>query len=157
VEQRVVGVNAFAGATPFLLAAMAGDTEVMRALAAGGADPRLKTKDDTTALMLAAGLGRYLAESRVTERQALEAVNVVLDFGADVNASNASGNTALHGAAHTKANQVIELLVQHGADVNATNKRGQTPTMIGDTVRAGSATVAGRTSTGDLLRQLGGK
>ena len=35
---------------------------------------RLKTKDDTTALMLAAGLGRYLAESRVTEPQALEAV-----------------------------------------------------------------------------------
>src|SRR5204862_264541 len=82
VEQRVAGVNAFSGATPFLLAAMAGDTEVMRALAAGGADPRLKTKDDTTALMLAAGLGRYLAESRVTEPQALEAVKVIVGLGA---------------------------------------------------------------------------
>jgi ankyrin repeat protein len=157
VEQRVAGVNAYSGATPFLLAAMAGDIEVMRALAAGGADPRQKTKDDTTALMLAAGLGRYLAESRVTEDQALEAVKVVLALGADVNAANESGNSALHGAAHTKANKVIEFLVEHGADVSAKNKRGQSPVEIGDTVRAGSATIASRTSTGDLLRQLGGK
>src|SRR5207237_10453254 len=103
------------GATACLLAGMAGDVEVMRALAAGGADPRLKTKDDTTALMLAAGLGRYLAESRVTEDRALEAVKVVLELGAEVNAANESGNTALHGAAHTKANKVIEFLVEHGA------------------------------------------
>jgi ankyrin repeat protein len=157
VEQRVAGVNAFPGATPFLLAAMAGDIEVMRALAAGGADPRLKTKDDTTALMLAAGLGRYLAESRVTEPQALEAVKVIFELGTDVNAANEAGNTALHGAAQIKANQVIEYLVAHGADVNAANKRGQTPVVLGDTVRAGSATVASRTSTGDLLRQLGAK
>jgi len=157
VEQRVAGVNAFPGATPFLLAAMAGDIEVMRALAAAGADPRLKTKDDTTALMLAAGLGRYLAESRVTEPQALEAVKVAFELGADVNAANESGNTALHGAAQVKANSVIEFLVAHGADVNVANKRGQTPETIGDTVRAGSATVASRTSTGDLLRQLGAK
>jgi ankyrin repeat protein len=129
----------------------------MRALAAGGADPRLKTKDDTTALMLAAGLGRYLAESRVTEQQALEAVKVIFELGADVNAANEAGNTALHGAAQIKANKVIELLVAKGADVNATNKRGQTPVMLGDTVRAGSATIASRTTTGDLLRQLGGK
>jgi ankyrin repeat protein len=157
VEQRVAGVNAFPGATPFLLAAMAGDIEVMRALAAGGADPRLKTKDETTALMLAAGLGRYLAESRVTEPQALDAVKVIVELGADVNAANESGNTALHGAAQIKANKVIEYLVEHGADVNVANKRGQTPVVLGDTVRAGSATVASRTSTGDLLRQLGAK
>ena len=93
----------------------------------------------------------------MTEDRALEAVKVVLELGADVNAANELGNTALHGAAHTKANKVIEFLVEHGADVNATNKRGQTPVVIGDTVRAGSATIASRTSTGDLLRQLGGK
>jgi ankyrin repeat protein len=157
VEQRVAGVNAFSGATPFLLAAMAGDIEVMRALASGGADTRLKTKDDTTALMLAAGLGRYLAESRVTEPQALEAVKVIIELGAEVNAANEAGNTALHGAAQVKANTVIEYLVAHGADLDAANKRGQTPVMVGDTVRAGSATVASRTSTGDLLRRLGAK
>ncbi|HEY7170346.1 MAG TPA: ankyrin repeat domain-containing protein [Vicinamibacterales bacterium] len=157
VEQRVAGVNAFAGATPFLLAATAGDIQTMQALAAAGADPRLKTKDETTALMLAAGLGRYLAESRVTEPQALEAVKVIVELGADVKAANEAGNTALHGAAQIKANTVIEFLVAHGADVNAANKRGQTPVILGDTVRAGSATVASRTSTGDLLRRLGGK
>jgi hypothetical protein len=52
---------------------------------------------------------------------------------------------------------VIEYLVAKGADVNAANKRGQTPITIGDTVRAGSATVASRTSTGDLLRELAAK
>ncbi len=67
LEHRLVGVNMYAGATAFLLAAVAADVDVMRALAAAGADPLLTSADKTTPLMVAAGLGRYLAESRVSE------------------------------------------------------------------------------------------
>ena len=155
VEHRLVGVNVYGGATPFLLAAVACDTEVMRALVAGGADPLRTSADKTTPLMVAAGLGRYMAESRVTEQQALNAVTLALELGGDVNAVNDSGNTALHGAAHTKSNRVVQFLVDHGTALNIKNKRGQTPLMIADTIRAGSATVASRTETGDLLRRLG--
>jgi ankyrin repeat protein len=154
VEQRVIGVNPHAGATPFLLAAMAGDVSVMRALAAGGADPRRTATDKTTPLMVAAGLGRYLAESRVTDAQALEAARLAIELGGDVNAANDAGNTALHGAAYIKSNALVQLLVDKGAIIDVANKRGQTPTTIADTIRAGSATMSSRTSTGDLLRKL---
>jgi len=155
VEHRVVGVNPYPGATPFLLAAMAADVEVMRVLAENGADPRLASTDGTTPLMVAAGLGRYLAESRVTEDRALATVKLALELGGEINAVNDSGNAALHGAAHTKANTIIKFLAGNGADINLRNKRGQTALMIADTVRAGSATVSQKTPTGDLLRSLG--
>ncbi len=155
IEHRVVGLNPYPGATPFLLAAMAGDVEVMRVLAENGAEPRLASKDGTTPLMVAAGLGRYLAESRVTEVRALATVKLALDLGGEINAVNDSGNAALHGGAHTKANTIIKFLAENGADLNLRNKRGQTPLMIADTVRAGSATVSQKTPTGDLLRSLG--
>jgi ankyrin repeat protein len=155
VEQRLAGVNLYVGATPLVLAAWAGDVDVMRVLAEGGADAGLTTSDHTTPLMIAAGLGRYQAESRVTERAALEVVNLALAMGNDVNARNDAGNTALHGAAYIKSNAIVQLLVERGADVNAKNRRGQTPLTVADTVRGGSATVATRTPTGDLLRKLG--
>jgi ankyrin repeat protein len=155
VEHRVAGVNPYPGATPYLLAAMAADVDVMRVLAEKGADPKLAANDGTTALMVAAGLGRYLAESRVTEVRALAAVKLALELGSDVNAVNDAGNTALHGAAQIKGNTIITFLAEKGADLNLRNKRGQTPLMIADTVRAGSATVNQKTPTGDLLRSLG--
>jgi ankyrin repeat protein len=155
IEHRVAGVNPYAGATPFLLAAMAGDVEVMRLLAEHGADPRLASNDGTTPLMVAAGLGRYLAESRVTEPLALAAVKLALELGGEINAVNDSGNAALHGAAQTKADTIVRFLAGNGADLNLKNKRGQTPLTIANTVRAGSATVIQKTPTGDLLRSLG--
>lgn len=157
VEHRVAGVNPYPGATPFLLAAMAGDVAVMQALADGGADPLRTANDKTTPLMVAAGLGRYMAESHVTEQQSLEAVRLALALGVDINAVNDAGSTALHGAAFIKANLLVRFLVDNGAAVNVANKRGQTPLMVADTIRAGSATVSGRTSTGDLLRELGAR
>ena len=136
---------------------MAGDAEVMRRLAAGGADPALTTDDGTTLLMVAAGLGRYEAESLVTEARTLEAVRTVLTFGADVNAVNDVGNTALHAAAHVKSEAVVQLLAERGAAIDVVNARGETPVLIADRFRAGSGNVTVRTPTGDLLRALGGQ
>src|SRR5262249_16425475 len=46
------------GATPFMLAAKSVDTQMMRLLLDGRADPLLKADDRTTAVILAAGLGK---------------------------------------------------------------------------------------------------
>ena len=153
-EHNKQGVNVFGGATPLMLAAMAGDAEVMQRLAAGGADPALTTDDGTTLLMVAAGLGRYEAESLVTEPRTLEAVRTALAFGADVNAVNDVGNTALHAAAHVKSEAVVQLLAERGAAIDVANARGETPVMVADRFRAGSGNVTVRTPTGDLLRAL---
>ncbi len=45
------------GATPFFLAAKFAEADIMRLLAAAGADPLFTMKDGTTALMAAAGVG----------------------------------------------------------------------------------------------------
>ena len=101
---------------------MAGDVDVMRVLAENGAYPRLASNDGTTPLMVAAGLGRHLAESRVTEVGALATVKLALELGGEINAVNDSGNAALHGAADTKANTLIKRLAKNGADLtSATN------------------------------------
>ena len=120
------------GATPFLLAAMDGDVAVMDALAAAGADTRLATDEGTTPLMVAAGLGRVPAETRVTEADALDALRFVLDRGPDVNAVNAAGRSALHGAAHVRSDAAVQLLVDHGAAVQVADRRGITPLMIAE-------------------------
>ena len=171
-----VGFNAailssLGGATPFWLAAMAADVDVLRVLAAHGADPRMATTADvtgaifdgqarvhrgTTPLMAAAGVGRNLALSLVTEDRALEAVAFIRTLGADVNAANAAGDTALHGAALVRSDALVELLVEGGATVRVENARGETPLDVAERfVNVGGATLVTRTSTGDLLRTLG--
>ena len=145
------------GATPFWVAAMSGLADVMRVLADAGADPTLTTKEGTTPLMAASGVGRVLAETRVSHGASLEAARAACELGADVNAVNAAGDTALHGAAHIRADALVQLLADRGAVLDVKNRRGETPLMVAErTIAAGSAPVYIRTSTGDLLRRLTG-
>jgi ankyrin repeat protein len=115
------------GATPFVLAALAADVDVMRILLASGADPSLATNEGTTALMVAAGTGRAVGETRVSESSSLEAAKLALQVGGNVNAANKNGDTALHGAAGVGADRMVTFLVENGATVNAANKNGRTP------------------------------
>jgi ankyrin repeat protein len=108
------------GATPFLLAAKSADVDLMRALVAAGADPRLTTADHTTPLMAAAGVGIWaVGESPGTSDEALKAVQYALELGGDVTAVNDYGYTALHGAAHRGAPALVELLAAKGAKLDA--------------------------------------
>jgi ankyrin repeat protein len=147
------------GATPFALAAEAGDVAVMRVLIDAGADPKLATKQGTTPLMLDAGLGRNASYTFMTENRALAAAKLLLDLGADVNAANDAGNTALHGAAHMRYEQLIQLLVAHGAELNVKNVDGQTPLAVAErSVQLfGNPVIELHTSAGDLLRKLGAR
>jgi ankyrin repeat protein len=123
-----------AGATPFFLAAWAADAEVMRLLLTHGANPRLANKDNTTALMAAAGVGR-VPSAATPERHALEAVKLCVELGLDVNAANANGETPLHGAAYRGIEggaSIVEFLVGSGAKINVKNKRNWTPLLIAE-------------------------
>ena len=143
------------GATPFLLAAMDANVAVMDTLVAAGADTRLATEEGTTPLMVASGLGRVPAETRVTEADTLDAVQLALDLGADVNATNAVGRSALHGAAHIRSDAAVQLLFDHGATVQVADQRGITPLMIAEGGGHILLPGLGGGSTADLLRALG--
>ena len=153
-----------AGATPFLLAAATGDVGIMRDLLAKGADPKLATKDNTTPLMVAAGVGWQQDRSKEEEKQAVEALRMLVEMGADVNAvSKDMGATALHGAAFTGANEVIKFLVEKGAKLDAMDKFGETPLSIAEGDPNGLKSDFGgvitpvHESTAKLIRQLGGE
>jgi uncharacterized protein len=118
----------FTGQTPFLRAAFSGDTATMRLLVEHGADPDLPTLAGTTPLMAAAGVGWVVAQTYTESPQALiDAVNLCLELGADIHASNSMGLTAVLGAINRGSNDLVELLARRGARLDITDKEGRTP------------------------------
>ena len=130
------------GATPFMLAANTCDAELMRTLAALGADPLLPNADNSTPLMAAAGLAsRSPGEDPGTESETVEAVQVALDLGADINAVDKNGETAMHAAAYKNLPKVVKLLAAKGAKIavwNKDDKFGWTPLAIAAGYRFGN-------------------
>jgi ankyrin repeat protein len=120
------------GATPFLFAAASGDVEVMKILLAKGADPKPGTYDGVTPLMAAAGYGRRDEYTKQQEQDCLDAVKLLVGLGADVNATNKDGRTALQGAAFGGADTIIQYLVEHGGRLDMKDRWGQTPLSIAE-------------------------
>lgn len=160
-------LESLTGATPFFLAAKYAEAGIMQALSADGADTASGIRDGTTPLMAAAGLGWNNAEDRRgrpvaddtafrDEGSALEAVKLAVELGADVNAVNQAGNTALHAAVPKGFRTVIQYLADHGAKLDVKNRRGQTALKLAQDER--SAGVFGHDSlksTEEFLRKLG--
>ena len=121
------GYSDVVGATPFLLAAATADVEIMRLLLAAGADPKLTTRSNATALMAAGGMNRTLGESAVTEEQALEASKLLLELGVNAKAVASNGENSLFGPAYRGWNTLVQLMIDNGANVNAVSKAGITP------------------------------
>jgi ankyrin repeat protein len=122
------------GATPFLRAAKSGDIEMMRALVAGGADPKIAMPNGANALLFAAGLGwrngspAAPSYDQGSDEEAVEALRFLLDLGFDVHGTNDAGDTALHVAISGRGSEaIIAFLVSQGANPEIKNKRGQTP------------------------------
>ena len=146
-----------AGSTPFLMAAKTGDAELMRLLAEMGADPLLGNEDNTTPLMVAAGVGtRSPDEDAGTETEALEAVKVALELGNDLNAVDDRGETAMHGAAYKHLPSVARYLGNRGAKIevwNQDNEKGWTPLRIAAGVHRGM-NLRSSPATAAVLREV---
>ena len=175
-------MDRWVGATPFWLAARFLEVEMMRVLAAAAANPRLPSRDGTTPLMAAAGQGynrgggsAFIRDRRdfssynpvesaalgstipaAEERLARAAVAAALELGADVDAANDAGDTALHAAAAHGMNSVIELLASRGADLRAENRRGETPLALAVYSDGIGGDRFVREDTAALLRRLAG-
>ena len=142
------------GATPLLRAAKAADLPAMKALLAAGALVDLPNALGHTPLIVAAGATRGRATptrgGNYTEAQAIEAVQLLLAAGADVNAAGYKGDpgkrgealrctayviiedcfkgeTAMHGAALHGWMKLAEMLKQAGANLDPMDADGKTP------------------------------
>lgn len=130
------------GATPFLLAAKTADVPFMKLLLELGADPTIPNAEGCMPIMAAAGIGvRAVGEEAGTETEVIEAIDFLVKLGANTNAKDENGETAMHGAAYRNFPEVVASLAKHGADPavwNQKNKHGWTPTMIAAGKRPGS-------------------
>ena len=87
-----------------------------RAPAAKGAKVDARNKDGDTALI------RFAAYQGEVDR-----LRQLLDWGADINARNNKGVTALTNAISGGRVENVDLLLERGADVNAADDRGEGP------------------------------
>lgn len=131
------------GATPLLMAAETGDLPLMRLLVELGANPLRPNADNCTPLLAAAGVGVLSNgdETAGTEDEAIEAIKFLLELGADINAVDDQGKSAMHGAAFKSWTQLVQFLADNGADIevwNRKNKRGWTPLLIAQGHRPGN-------------------
>lgn len=148
------------GATPFWTAAWFREPDIMRLLAAHGADPLASVGGESAAV--AAVRGRYSRgrfgvvrpPAEVEQQNAADSVAVAIDAGVDVNGRRENGDTALHLAARQRMDGVIAVLAARGADLDARNPNGETPLGLALANANGAADEAGD-STLTLLRSLG--
>jgi uncharacterized protein len=146
------------GGTPFLFACHTSDLALMRLLVELGADPKLPNADNCPPLIVAAGLGTQApGEEAGTEEEMIAALTYLLKLGADINAVDKNGETAMHGAAYKSAPKVVAFLASHGADSkvwNRANKYGWTPQKIAEGNRNGAFKPSPETLA-ELKRVLG--
>jgi len=120
------------GTTPLMRAARFGDAAAMRVLIEAGADVSKRQRNGNTALLFASGVGFQIGDGgfartdKGSEEDAIAAIKLFLDAGADVNQSTTSGDTPLHAAAARDGGQIVRYLVSRGANLDAKDKSGRT-------------------------------
>jgi ankyrin repeat protein len=118
-------------ATPLDRAAVAGDFDTIGVLLAHGASPKVATDDGTTPLMLLAGyVRRGPPPTDLADARRIATIHSLLEHGADVNAVDGDGNSALHFASLRGAAEIIAVLEQSGASADLKNKAGKKPSEL---------------------------
>lgn len=107
-------------------------TELLNA----GADPRVKSADDSTILTWICGKAdesfyydRPIFYGDRSHEQMEGIAKRLLEMGVDVTAVNSEGETALWWAARKRRFPMVQLLLDRGADPNAADDKGRTPLM----------------------------
>lgn len=107
------------GKTMLMTALVSNWERATRFLIAHGADTELRDNEGETALFYGASDYLYCCT---------EALDVLMEAGADINATNNLGNNALQAIAHLQLGEerTHEYLIEHGIDLHHRNNAGQT-------------------------------
>ena len=143
------------GSTAFWRAAQATDVAAMKLLVEYKADPKLTSAENDTALMMAAGIGWAGNFSRNAPDGVLAAVRYCLELGIDPNLQDATGYSALDGAAWRGENDAIRLLVERGAKLDARTWRNWSVTDFAAGPSLRTTVPVPHPDTVALLQQLG--
>jgi len=107
-------------ATALARAAFSADMELVRLLLSYGADPNIVSSHNETPLMQAAGYAWIDGYSRgKSNAERLEVIKLLVNLGANVNAADDWGITALMAAGNFGDPNIVEYLVSAGADLSA--------------------------------------
>jgi uncharacterized protein len=149
------------GTTPFMRAAKSGDVTVMRLLLDKGGDPLRVQKNQTTALIVASGLGwqdggnNLNTRDKGSQADAIEAIRLCLARGLDIHAVNNDGTSVLHAAAmRGESEAIIRFLAENGARADVKNRQGQTALDVALARRGQDGAVAVVPGTVNILREL---
>jgi ankyrin repeat protein len=135
----------YAGDTPLHLAAAGYRTEIIRFLLAVGADPNAAHNHRHGRPLHYAADGRP-GGPEWHEQSQLKTIRCLLDAGAEIDAQDKNGATALHRAVRTRCDAATRLLLDGGANPTLKNKPGSTPfhLAVQNTGRGGSGTDAAK-------------
>jgi ankyrin repeat protein len=144
-----------AGTTAFWRAAFATDVEAMRLLVSKGADPAIPSSEGVTPLMAAAGLGWTGNQHRTVPGAWVPAVKYCLELGADLNARDIFGYSAIHAAAYRGDNELVKFLVDKGARLDGVTVFGDNVTDMANGFIAFGSLPREHPETVQLLVKLG--
>ena len=169
-QSRSVGRKTTWGDTALHQTAASGNVGILALLLANGADVTVRDNNGNTSLHYACLLWSNILTSDVltslrqqtlgwTDEQKMRALDVLLkvtrlllDHGADVNAVNVQGETALHLSIMIGQHSLTQLLLARGADVTLKNRYGNAPLTL--TSLSGSEETVRILFKHDLQRQV---
>jgi hypothetical protein len=145
----------YAGDTALHLAAAGYRIELIRILLASGADPNAATNHRKS------GPLHYAADGYITgpvwdAKRQVQAIQCLLDAGAEINAPDKNGATPLHRAVRTRCAAAVKYLLERGSDARLKNKPGSTPfhLAVQDTGRGGSGADVARTAQHQIIHEF---
>jgi ankyrin repeat protein len=122
IDNRLTRVVDADGWTPLHLAAHYDHARVVTTLLANNADVHVRSQNAMRNQPLHAAAAGMATKS----------ARVLLDGGADVNATQAGGYTPLHSAAQNGNRELVVLLLERGANADAPSDDGRTPLSLAE-------------------------
>ena len=117
------------GLTPLMLAAMEGHLDAFSLLLGAGADIRVRDDQDNTALIWTA---RSLNIYGLVIEDETAIVELLIESGAEVDARNAYGRSALLYTCMSNAPRILEALIRAGAETERPDEFGYTPVLAAE-------------------------